>query len=75
LQVCGLEGGIAVSCGGTNGISGAAAVSWPLVRYLQLQWQVSASPLSWPFVFFVRVWICFVAVNFLMVKDFFIILL
>ena len=47
----------------------------PLVRYLQLQWQVSASPLSWPFVFFVRVWICFVAVNFLVVKDFFIILL
>ncbi|CAD6251023.1 unnamed protein product [Miscanthus lutarioriparius] len=38
--VCGLEGGIAVSCGGTNGISGAAPVSWPLVRYLQFQWQV-----------------------------------
>jgi len=28
LQVCGLEGGVIVSCGGTNGISGAAAVFW-----------------------------------------------
>jgi hypothetical protein len=39
LQVCGLVGSVAVTCGGTNA-AGGAAVSWPFVPYPQAHWQV-----------------------------------
>uniref|UniRef100_K3YEG1 Uncharacterized protein n=1 Tax=Setaria italica TaxID=4555 RepID=K3YEG1_SETIT len=37
--VCGLEGSVAVTCGGTNAAGGGAAVSWPFVPYPSAHWQ------------------------------------
>ncbi|KAK8450103.1 hypothetical protein SEVIR_7G307566v4 [Setaria viridis] len=38
-KVCGLEGSVAVTCGGTNAAGGGAAVSWPFVPYPSAHWQ------------------------------------